>query len=724
MCKVIVSILLFVLVATPLSIPAQTPAPAAQTEDTLVSGTTEVVFDAVVKDKKGRPVKDLQAADFQITEDGMAQEVKSFRLVTGEGADSTNNPAKVAGGPKAKSRVLEAFNAGRIGTVALVFDRLSADSRTRAHDAAIAYLGSGLGQSDFIGVFGIDQTLTVVQTFTNDEKLVRQAIDTASIASSTIPSTNRSQITDLMQRNVTLTSQVNEAESNAASGQSIGNLANLEMAKILNDVSLRAAQGFERMEQTEQGRSTTEGLLSIIGAMGNIPGRKALLFFSEGVSIPAAVAANFRTVISNANRANVAIYAVDAAGLRATSVDIESGKQLTALGQARANQAASSGDDFNSMMRDSEKNEELVRHNPEGVLGQLANETGGLLVSGTNNPGPRLRQVNDDLHSYYVLTYTPKNVDFDGKFRQINVKVRRSGVDVQSRKGYYAVGARYDTPVMAFEAPALAMLGGKSQPNAFSSKAAAFSFPEANKPGLVPVVVEVPASSINFVGDTEKKTFRTDFSVVVVIKDSFEHPVRKLSSQYLLSGPLDQLETAKRRNILFYREADLEPGQYTVESIAYDATNGHASISKHPLIVPDSDQTKLRISNLVVVGKAQKVSPADLQANPFRVGEMMLYPNLGEPLHKAGSKGLSMFLTIYPPKGSAAAPKMSIELDQAGQPLGQLPIQLPAPDQSGRIQYTGTIPLDAFPPGEYELKAMVTDGVTKAMRSEHFTVQP
>ena len=397
---------------------------------------------------------------------------------------------------------------------------------------------------------------------------------------------------------------------------------------------------------------------------------------------------------------------------------------MTALGQQRAAQAASGNDNFSSMMRDSEKNEQLVRSNPEGVLGQLANETGGLLVSGTNNPGPRLRQVNDDLHSYYVLTYTPKNSDYDGKFRQISVKVKRSGVDVQARKGYYAVGARYDTPVMAFEAPALAVLGGKSQPNAFPTKAAAFSFPEAGKPGLVPIVVEVPASSVNFVGDTEKKTYHTDFAVVVVIKDEFQHPVRKLSSQYLLSGPLDQLDAAKRGNILFYRETDLEPGQYTVDSIAYDATNNQSSVSHHQLTVPDSDQTKLRISNLVVVAKAQKLAATDQQANPFRVGELMLFPNLGEPLHKAGSKGLSMFLTIYPAKGSTTAPKMSIELAQAGQPLGQLPIQLPAPDQTGRIQYTGAIAIGALPPGEYELKATVSDGATKAMRSEHFTVQP
>jgi VWFA-related protein len=725
MLKVIVIILIFVIVVSPLSILGQTPS-TQQGEEKVVTGTTEVIFDAVVKDKKGRPVKDLKAQDFQITEDGVPQEVKSFRLVAGDAPDSaaTDKPGKSAGGPKATARVLEAFNAGRIGTVALVFDRLSADSRTRAHDAALAYLGTGLGQSDFVGVFGIDLKLTIFQTFTNDDKLIRPAIDKVGLSASSPGVGSQSQITEMLERNTSLTEQLSQAEANAAASQSMGNIASLALDKALNGVSLRAAQGFERMEQTEKGQATTDGLLAIVAAMGGLPGRKAIIFFSEGVSIPTAVSANFRTVISNANRANVSIYAVDAVGLRAKSADVESGRAMTALGQQRAAQAGSSNDSFSSMMRDSERNEELVRNNPEGVLGQLASETGGLLVSGTNNPGARLRQVNDDLHSYYVLTYTPKNPDYDGKFRQISVKVNRSGVDVQARKGYYAVGARYDTPVLAFEAPALAVLGGKSQVNAFSTKAAAFSFPEANKPGLVPVLVELPTKTVNFVSDTEKKTYRTDFAVVVVIKDEFQHPVRKLSSQYLLSGPLDQIETAKRGNILFYRETDLEPGQYTMDSIAYDATNNQSSVSHHPLTVPDSDQTKLRISNLVVVAQAQKVSATDSHTNPFRVGELMLYPNMGEPLHKAGSKGLTMFVTIYPAKNSTAAPKMTIELYMGGSPAGQLPVQLPAPDQNGRIQYTGTIPIDAFPPGEYELKATVSDGVTKAMRSERFTVQP
>src|SRR6266436_7262453 len=114
MSKSIAVVLLFVLVVVPISTLGQTPS-TQQGEEKIVAGTTEVVFDAVVKDKKGRPVKDLRSEDFEITEDGVPQEVKSFRLVAGDTPDSAakDNTGKSAGGSKATARVLEAFNAGR-----------------------------------------------------------------------------------------------------------------------------------------------------------------------------------------------------------------------------------------------------------------------------------------------------------------------------------------------------------------------------------------------------------------------------------------------------------------------------------------------------------------------------------------------------------------------------------------------------------------------------------
>jgi len=718
MTKQITLTLLFALIISPISTLAQTPTGQRPAEEKVVVGTNEVMLDAVVRDKKGRPVKDLKVSDFQVFEEGIAQDIKSFRLVAAD-ADSVADTVTKPTSSKAPGRVIDDFNSGRLGAVALIFDRLTVESRKRAHDAALSYVGAGFAGNDFVGVFGIDQTLSVLQTFTSDGQLVKQAIDRAGVTSSTVPSVTTSQVANLATQNLNAREQISRA------GLDVNTPGWVSLDATLAEMSLRAAQEFERLEETQKGQATTDGLLSVISAMGKLPGRKAVIFFSEGVAIPVAVASNFRAVISNANRANVSIYAVDAAGLRVKSSDAEAGSLLSTLGQTRAAQAASSSDAFGSMMKDLERNEALIRKSPESGLGQLAEQTGGMLVNATNNPGERLRQVNEDLHSYYVLTYSSKNQNYDGRFRQINVKVNRSGTDIQARKGYYALATTYDSPVMAFEAPALAILAGKTQPTALATKAAAFSFPNDNGSGLVSVIVDAPLSAISFVGDPEKKTYRTDFSVVVLITDGSQRVLRKLSGQYVLTGQLAGLDQAKQGNVLFYRETELDPGQYTVESIVYDAAKNQSGVTHGSLLVGEADTAKLRVSSLVVAGRVEKLQPADQQApNPFKVGEVLLYPNMGEALHKIGGRGLILLLTVYPAKGSSTTPRMSIEFDQGGKSLGQLPVELPAPDKNGRIQYTGTIPLDAFPAGEYGLIATVTDGASTTIRTGHFTVQP
>src|SRR5215510_12482087 len=46
--------------------------------------SNEVRLDVVVKDKKGRPIRDLKPADFEIFEDGVPQKIESFRFVSRE----------------------------------------------------------------------------------------------------------------------------------------------------------------------------------------------------------------------------------------------------------------------------------------------------------------------------------------------------------------------------------------------------------------------------------------------------------------------------------------------------------------------------------------------------------------------------------------------------------------------------------------------------------------
>lgn len=718
----------------------QTPPDKEQDIDKVVVSTNEVVLDAVVKDKKGHAVKDLTAADFEISEDGVPQEVRSFRLVTREQApineargDSTpdngqpsankkNNPE--GGRTPDVSRTAPSKTPIHFGALALVFDRLSPNARSIARRASLSYI-EGLRRDDFVGVFGIDLSLRVLQRFTNDENRIKSAIERGLSHSSSTYASAIDQISDLQDQQAGLQSQVDSGTQGAgAANDPTAAVGGAAAQQQFNAMTLNIAQGFERMEHNQEGTATIEGLLAIIDGMKKLPGRKAMIFFSEGITLPTNVMSHFRSVISNANRANVSIYAVDAAGLRAESSDSQAGRAMTRLGQARARTAGSNSDPFGSMMVDLERNEDLMRSNPDSALGDLASETGGALIANTNDPGPKLRQVDEDLHSYYILTYTPKNANYDGRFRQISVKVNRSGIEVQARKGYYALNSSYGTPVLDYEAPALALLSGGPRPNSFESRAAAFSFPEAGQPGLVPVIIEVPPNTINYSVDDRKKTFVADVSFVVLIKDDSQRVVKKLSNQDVIRGPLDKLDKVKKAGMRFYREANLDPGHYTFAAVVYDNLTRQSSLNTGTVTVPPADQSALRLSSIVVIKKTGHPPAGEQSLRTFQFVDMLVYPNLGEPVSKANGNQLTLFVTVYTPKGDMTPPKLSLEMSRAGRPVGHLSYDLHAPDQTGRIQYVSVISLDKFQPGDYELKLAVQAGSRTATRSEHVRVTP
>jgi len=708
--------------------PTSVPATPVQEEDKIVVGTNEVLLDAIVRDKKGRVVKDLQPSDFEIYEDGVRQEIRSFRFAK-EGSSTistTNAEPSVNPSTSTNSGSRKSFlNLGGIGAVAIVFDRLSPEARSIARQAALAYLKDGLQPDDAVGVFRIDLSLSAIQNFTNNEVRVRQAIDRALSHGNSNYTSATDQIAEAAERRAALEDQITQSAAGAGPtsnpGASIGAAAaDAQLAQMTQNI----LEGFERLEQNQQGFATTDGLLAIINEMARLPGRKALIFFSEGVVLPTNVMANYRSVISNANRANVSIYSVDAAGLRAASSDVSAGGSMTKLGQARARVASSNQDPFGSMMADLERNEEMIRSNPDSALNELALDTGGLLIANTNDPGSRLRQVDEDLHSYYILSYTPKDQNYDGKFRQITVKLTRPGLDVQGRKGYYALNNSYGGPVLGYEAPALAVLGGRARDNAFSSFTAAYSFPERTRPGLASIMVEVPAGGISFVTNDQKKTYSTNFSIVTLIKDESQRVVRKLSNQYLLGDSLNKLAATKSGNILFYKEVLLDPGRYTIASVVYDAVSGHSSVNTAVLVVPNLAETQLRLSSIVLIKNAERLPREQQPNNPLHFDQVLLYPNLGEPIKKSVVKELALFVTVYPGTATSSLLKFSLEIARDARELGQFSYDLPPPDSMGRIQYASAIPLDKFEPGNYVIKVTVQDGQRSVSQSEDLKIAP
>ena len=223
--------------------------------------------------------------------------------------------------------------------------------------------------------------------------------------------------------------------------------------------------------------------MAVVSSMRNVPGRKAIVFFSEGLSIPTNAQERFVAVVAAANRANVSIYAMDAAGLRAESTTKETYEEQMAAAQRTLSRNPTRNTTGEPMMAALERNENNLRLDPHSGLGMLAIQTGGLLVSNTNDFRRGLARVDSDLRNYYMLSYVPTNREFDGRFREIAVRVSRPGVTVQHRKGYFAVRAPAGAPVLSYEAPALAWLDKTPVPNAFPVRAGALRFPEPRRPG-------------------------------------------------------------------------------------------------------------------------------------------------------------------------------------------------------------------------------------------------
>ena len=699
--------------------PAPQP-PAQRAVEADATNVTAIVVDVVVRDRQGNPVPGLTAGDFEIFEDGVRQDLGSLVAISKPPvtpADAATAPAGAPGDTpgEAASKAPE--------VIALVFDRLSSDGRALAFNAASQYVGAGKVSNNVVAVFGIDLTLVFHQPFTRDADAIRGAVRAAAGRGTSSFGTTRQQSSQSAEQLVRNTAALNAMTSNAGPGGASGGIGGAASEVQFATIQRRMAETFQALERDEQGYATANALMAVVSAMKAIPGRKSVVFFTEGLAIPPNIKARFQSVIDAANRANVSIYPMDAAGLRTDSTTKETAdgvRDASALALGR-NPTADVSD--RPMMAALEKNEDLLRADPHSGLDQLADQTGGFLIANTNNLRSGFQRIDTDMRNYYVLTYVPKNPTYDGRFRTIDVKVRRSDLRVSSRKGYYALRAPSGAPVLGFEAPALAVLDRPKLPNDFPVRALSLRFPDDDRLGLVPVLVTVPTAGVTFKEVPERKLVASDFIVLIQLKDTSGTVLEKMSQRYQIQVPVDQAASTKTQEILFYREPVLGPGVYTLETVVYDALAEKAAVRLATIDVAAATPEALRLSSVVAVRRVEKV-PEDqrLPNSPLYVGEQLLTPSMGEPFSKATTKELPFYFVVYPAAGGT--PTAMLSLLSAGKVLAEAPLELAAADAKGRIPQVSRIPLEALPPGTYELRIAVKQGTQTAAQGMTFRLAP
>jgi VWFA-related protein len=709
--------------------------PAAQEKRSYTARTTAVLVDVVVRDKKGRPVTDLSAADFQVYEDGARQNVDSFSRVSRGGGISLGLAWRKAGGdtavitPTPDASSAEAAVPADESTTALVFDHLSSETLRLVQRAALEHLSLRDESRARIGVFATGPGIRVLQRFTTDRARARVAVERALPSGMAAEERTSERHDELIarRRQLMAASEAAAAGAVARGGAAQGTGADpgqIDSELRLVQTELNMVRSFDSLNRDHRGYDTALGLLAVVQSLSAYPGRKTIIFFSEGLPVSPTLSARFDDIVDIANRANVTAYAIDANGLRTKSTLSHMRKEIEAFAEERLAQVASGNDRTEQPLAMAfERVEDTLRLDSRTGLARLAEQTGGILIEQTNDLSQAFRRIEEDNRFHYLLTYSPRNTNFDGKFRTIGVKVRRPGTEVFARKGYRALAAPSRVDTGGYEIAAVAMLDRTPLPNAFPVHASGFSFPDPARPGLTPVIVKVRTNALRFAVDAPRGTYSGQAAVLVRLRDGHGEEVQRLSQQYILTGEATELDAAKNGEILFYREVDLVPGVYTMESIVYDAAAQQGSARVATLTVPSVEAAALGMSSLVLVNRVEEVSdaPAVPPAGraPLYVGRTLVYPNLGEPIHKSPQGELPFYFALY---GGRRNLQGHAQLLRNGEVLAETPLHLP--DAPGaRVQHVGRLPVGSLPAGTFELRIRVTDGTREVSQSTFFTLQ-
>ena len=715
----------------PQEAPPRTVAPQAY-----ATTATAILVDVVVRDRAGRPVTDLTAADFELAEDGVVQRLDTFTRVSRGGGIGVG----VAWRSPDEAIVVDPRRRGQSGadgrgdttedaTTALVYDHLSSESLRLAQRATLEYVPMSGESPARVGVFATGPGVRILQGYTTDRTAIRRAVDRIVPSGTSAEELRAERADELMAQRRDLRAQTESAAAGVVAGTGVALAQNAsEMGRRENELrlvqtELNMLRTSEDMDRSHRGYDTSAALLTVVHSLAHLPGRKSIVFFSEGLPVTPVLAARLDAVIDAANRANVTTYAIDAHGLRAKSTLDAARKEVAAFAEERLAQVTSGSDRTDAPLTMAfERMEDTLRLDSRTGLARLASETGGFLIEGSNDLSAAFRRIDEDNRFHYLLTYSPTNVVFDGAFREIRVKVRRPGARVFARKGYRAVRGAPGYDSGGYDVPALALLDRAPLPNAFPVRAAAFSFPHPARPGLAPLLVHVRTDALRFAIDTARSTYSAQAAVVVRIRDGAGTEVQRLGQQYVLSGDAAEVNAAKRGEILFYRDPDLPPGVYTVEAVVFDALARQGSARILTLTVPDAGRDVAAMSSLVLVRQAEEVAEAPAAhsgAAPLYVGRTLLYPNLGEPIRKSAAGELPFYFALY---GHSERASADVALLRNGQPLAEGPLALGA--RSGAtLQHVGRLPIAGLPAGTYELRIRIDDAGRELSRAAFFTIE-
>jgi VWFA-related protein len=692
------------------------------------TGAEVVVLDVVVRDHKGNTVRDLRPEEIRLFEDGVAQELVSFRLRAAGRGTAGDAPESGPRGPAetdpGESRAEEGGpsdeDARHVNLVTLVFDQLGPDGRRIAREAGLALAGITDREDLLVSVFKIRESLGLVQQFTADRARVREAVIEATGALSTHYSAATDELVDAVERDRIAQERL-DALGEVAGAAQASQAAALGQQADLARMAVDALRLTQTLQREQQGSASLYALLALSRQQQRLAGRKTILYFSEGLQVPSSLEHVLRQAISEANQANVSIYTIDARGLTVEprmDVTRETLRQSRVALERQANRRGV-GPVSKEEVLALDTAENALRMDVQGTLTDLAHGTGGTLIADTNRVGPAIERAVGDMRGYYELVYAPTNPAYDGTFRKVKVEVTRPGVRVQSRSGYFALPPGEGTADFAYEVDLLRALRRHPLPTDLALRASPFRF--GPEPGGIrhTLVLEVPLSGLTFESDDRGDTDQVHLSILAQLRDPTGLVIEKFTEDSPVFLPRQQRAALRQGNAVFLRSFVLAPGRYTLELAVVDRLAHHYTASRSVLDVP-TPVPGLVASEIALIKREESVPSGVLDSpDPFRQGQTRLVPWLAEP-SLGPEDSLSLFLVAYPSAGEDAVALLEFVRD--GHVVEQTLTPLPPPDAAGRSPFVAAVPTGELAAGSYEVRVLLKQGGLVAQRKAHFVL--
>ncbi len=515
-------------------------APTAPVSETVRVHVVNVEVNVTGKD--GKPVLDLKPEDFELFEDGRLVHLTNFLGPAPPSGSAASNAAEALPVPPPAPEIARVSQEDQQRTLVVFIDDLNLTRLTRrlALDNLGRFLDEQLRNGYREVVMAFDLSLTRLTPLTSDPSVVSAALDVlrGRVNEGTAFRTRRDSFL---------------ADLGRGGAVEPGPRGDIVRRGLLDDAAAFGPDyGYHQVD-------LLHSLLGVIDSLSGLPGRKALLFVSEGIptepgaEVFAEAAARFGgggggisdveahemrylfwEVAHHANAGRVTLYTFS---VPAPGGNVTAEARDPSLANVRS----------------------LDAFNRDWSLSQFVTTTGGQKLY---NP-EMLQRMAVDLETYYSLGYSPSHYG-DGKYHRLLVKVARAGVTVRAREGYLDKGIEQRQEDVT---TAALLAGGNSNP---LEARVELGKPErqGRKRVSVPLTLFIPAANLVLIPVGDEHEGKVSVAIALGRRDGRTSEVHR--ETFPIKVPTKHVVGFLKHSTSFVFTLVVEPGDATVSVTARD----------------------------------------------------------------------------------------------------------------------------------------------------------